>query len=63
MRQSAIIRQDRADLIRRARRMTPEERLEAFVRHTKLINQVYEAGVKYRASRLTSSKRKRSPVR
>ena len=60
MKQSAIIREDREEMIRRCRRMTPEERLAAFAAHSEMVTQLYLAGVKYRARQAVSSKRKRA---
>ncbi|MDP3723841.1 MAG: hypothetical protein Q8R91_10180 [Candidatus Omnitrophota bacterium] len=58
MRRSAIIQQDHEDMVRRSRRMTPEERLVAYANHAQLMNQMYQAGVQYRKGHLPSAKRK-----
>ena len=51
MRRSAILEQDREELVRRCRRMTPEERLVAHVNLSRLMSQIHQAGVKYRLRR------------
>ena len=58
MNASAIIQEDREELIRRCQRMTPEERLAAFAAHSQLMAQLPHAGVKYRAGRSRPSHRK-----
>ena len=63
MRRSAVMRRDREEMIRRARRMTPEERLEAFLHHSELLAQMYQAGVRYRAERPSLRTRKRRSKR
>ena len=63
MKQSAMMRRDREELIRRARRMTPEERLVAFVRHSRLMTEMYRAGVRYRAKRALPSRKNRAKRR
>lgn len=45
---SKILREDWKDLIRLAKRMSPEQRLVAFSNHSQLIGQIYQAGVSYR---------------
>lgn len=57
MKRSAIVQQDREDLVLRSQRMTPEERLVAYVYHSQFMHQMYQAGVQYRAGRMPSSKR------
>lgn len=59
MEESAIIREDREEMIRRCQRMTPEERLAAFAAHSQLMAQLHQAGVKYRAGRSQPFHRKR----
>jgi hypothetical protein len=49
MRRSTLMQRDRAELIRRARRMRPEERLVAFLHHCELLAQMAQAGVRDRA--------------
>lgn len=58
MKKSKILQQDRDSLVALAKRMTPEERLVAYANHAQLINQMYQAGVKHRAGRVPSPKRK-----
>lgn len=57
MNKSKLLQQDRDNLVARAKRMTPEERLTAFFHHSQLIYQLYQAGVKYRAAARPPSKR------
>ncbi len=49
MRHSAIAQKKRKDMILRSKRMTPEQRLAAFLEHAELMAQLYQAGVRYRA--------------
>jgi hypothetical protein len=63
MKESAVMQQDREDMIRRARRMTPQERLGAFFRHSRLITELYLAGVRYRAGRGSRSRKSRAKRR
>ena len=63
MKESAVMRRDREDMIRRARRMTPEERLAAFFHHSRLITELYLAGVRYRAGRGSRSRKHRAKRR
>lgn len=58
MTRSAIIQQDYEDMVRRSRRMTPEERLVAFFHHSQLIHQLYQAGARYRLAVPPPSKRR-----
>ncbi len=55
---SAILQQKREALIQQLRRMTPDERLTAYAHHSQLMHQMYQAGVKHRAGRAPSPKRK-----
>jgi hypothetical protein len=48
VRKSKILQKDRDDMIALCKRMKPEERLLAFYHHSRLISQIYEAGVRYR---------------
>ena len=43
----AKIKQD--NIVEICRRMKPEERLVAFLNHSKLVSQIYQAGVDFRA--------------
>ena len=63
MKQSALMRRDREELIRSAKRMTPEERLVTFFNHSRLLTQMYLAGVRYRAKRDAQSRKKRAKKR
>lgn len=47
---SKIIEDKRLSLIDRERRMTPEQRLEAYVQHSRLVLEFYNAGMRDRAS-------------
>ncbi len=49
MRKSEILQKDHEDLLLLYKRMKPEERLMAYFRHSQLITQIYQAGVKYRS--------------
>lgn len=60
MKESAVMRRDRKDMIRRARRMTPEARLVAFFHHSRLITELYLAGVRDRAGRGSRSRKHRA---
>ena len=51
--------QDREDLVRRCRRMTPEERLMAHVNLSQLMGRMYQAGVQYRSGRKKQAPRTR----
>ena len=62
MKKSTIAEDSREDMIRRCQRMTPEERLAAFITHSQLMAQLYRAGVKYRAGR-SLAKHKRPHTR
>ncbi len=46
---SAIINKKRKELIRMHQRMTPEERLKAYVMHCQLLDQIYQAGKTFRS--------------
>ena len=48
MAQSEILQREHRDMIRRYQRMRPEERLAAHVRHSQLMHEVYQAGVRHR---------------
>ena len=63
MKQSALMRRDREELIRRVERMSPEERLVAFFNHSRLLTQMYLAGARYRAKRDAQSRKKRAKKR
>ena len=58
MRRLTILQKEREALVQRLKRMTPEERLTAYARHSQLMHRMYQAGVKHRAGRVPSSKRK-----
>lgn len=58
MRESPILSKDRESSIRLYKKMKPEERLIAFFHHSRLMNQIYQAGMRYRAGRSSPSKRK-----
>jgi hypothetical protein len=46
---SELMRQDHEAMRALHRRMTPEERLVAFFRHSQLVYQLYQAGARHRA--------------
>jgi len=48
--ESKLARQLREDLIASVRRLTPEERLKAFVTHNRLVSELYQAGQRHRAN-------------
>lgn len=48
--QSRLAHEAEADLIEIMRRMTPEERLNAFLEHCQLVMELYNAGRSMRAS-------------
>jgi hypothetical protein len=47
--ESKIAQQAREDLIAGTRSLTPEQRLQAFLRHCRLVMQLYRAGQRMRA--------------
>jgi|GEM_PF-5860389 len=49
MKVSTIITKDYEALIKLCKKMKPQERLVAFYNHSRLLNQVQEAGRKFRA--------------
>lgn len=60
MKESEILKKDREDMSKLCKRMKPEERLMAYLNHSQLIQQIYQAGVRYRSGLLSSSKKKSS---
>ena len=60
MKHSAILQKDHEGVLLLPKRMTPEERLRAYFYHSRLLYQLYQAGVKHRSGLLLSS-RKRLP--
>ena len=46
--ESKVLQQDHQDLVTLCKGMTPEERLVAFFNHSRLVNEVYQAGVSHR---------------
>lgn len=58
MKKSDILQKDHEDLLLLYQRMKPEERLVAYANHAQLMNQMYQAGVRYRSGLLPSSKRR-----
>ena len=60
MRRSAVMRRDREEMIRRARSMTPEERLVAFYHHARLVTKFYLAGERFRARQRLRSRKPRT---
>ena len=54
------MQQDREAMIRRARRLRPEERLVAFFHHARLITELSLAGERYRAGHLARSRKNRA---
>lgn len=59
MKRSGILREDRERLIALCKRMTPHERLMAYLRHSELMAKVYQAGVRDRSHGRRSSGKKR----
>ncbi|MBI3319095.1 MAG: hypothetical protein HYZ89_00690 [Candidatus Omnitrophica bacterium] len=58
MKKSKILQQDRDNLVLLSKRMTPEERLVAFFHHSRLIRQLYQAGLSYRSAVRPPSQRR-----
>ena len=58
MKKSDILQKDRDSLVLLSKRMTPEERLVAFFHHSRLVHQLYQAGVRYRLAVPPPSKRR-----
>lgn len=56
---SRILEAKRRARVESERRMTPEQRLEAYVRHSGLVMEFYRAGVRDRAAASDSAARKR----
>lgn len=56
MRRSKIIEDDRNTLSRLSRRLKPEERLAAYLRHSELLHHLHQAGLRYRTTRALSRK-------
>ena len=54
MNKPGMLQEDREGLIRLSRSLTPEERLAASFYHAQFLNQMYQAGVKYRAGTVPS---------
>ncbi len=46
--ESKILQKNHEELVEICRAMSPEDRLLAFLNHSELVHQIYEAGVKYR---------------
>jgi hypothetical protein len=59
MRRSKIAEEDREALARLSRRLTPEERLMAYMRHAELLHRLYQAGLRHRMSVRRASKKNR----
>ena len=58
---SALRQKDHEDLIRIHKKMTPEERLIAFYNHSRLMAQIYQAGIQSRLKKKHSiAKKKKS---
>ncbi len=49
MSQADMLQKDREELIALSKRLTPEERLAAHYEHSRLLAQMYQAGVKHRS--------------
>lgn len=64
--ESKLIEQKRKDRIKVDRELAPEEKVEAFINHNRMVNEIYAAGVRDReeASRKRGSAlpRKKPPV-
>lgn len=54
---SKISESQHQDMIERCRRMTPEERLNAFLNHSQLMMQIHQAGNDFRAHSPNASKK------
>ena len=46
--ESKILQKNREELVEICRAMSPEDRLSAFLNHSELIHQIYQAGVEHR---------------
>jgi len=53
--ESKIAKEARLALIADARRMTPEQRLEAFLAHCQLVMELHASAVKIRSSKVKAS--------
>lgn len=49
MKRLESFQQHSEEAVRLSKRLTPEERLVAFFNHSRLISQIYQAGVRYRS--------------
>jgi len=58
MKKSDILQKDHEGLLLLYQRMTPEERLVAFFHHSRLVYQLYQAGLRYRSAVHLPSKRR-----
>ena len=58
MGKSEVLHEDHEQMIALYKRMKPEEKLMAFFHHSQLINQLYQAGTRYRAGSLPPSHKK-----
>ena len=56
---SKVLQKDHEELALLAGKMTPEERLTAFFNHSRLVGEMYRAGLSHRAD--VPSKRKKDP--
>ena len=55
---SKIMEEKRRALVEKERRMTPEQRLQAYVEHSRLVMEFSNAGMKDRASSNSSSRKR-----
>lgn len=58
MRTSQILKKDLEEIVLLCKRMKPEARLVAFLQHSQLVHQMYQAGLDHRSGTLSSRKRK-----
>lgn len=63
MNKSDILQQDHEQMVSLCKRMTPQERLLAYLRHSQLITQIYQAGIRYRSRPVASSGQKTRSTR
>ncbi len=63
MKKVAMLSQDRELLIALCKRMTPQERLMAYLRQSQLVTKMSEAGIRYRSRRAARSGKKTPKVR
>lgn len=55
-----MLQKNREELVEICRAMSPEDRLSAFLNHSELTHQIYQAGVEYRQASSRALPQKRS---